>query len=243
MKVAISLCPNDIFIYSGLILNKIPNSICFDILDITNLNKMLSSSSYDFIKVSSLTLLKSEEYKVTKVGASLARYKGPQLAKKCGGSPTGSIVGVPSLHSTATRLSMKYFPHLKPREYPLKDITATLVAGGLPYAIILNEDINRLEELGLESVCDLGLRWNREFNAFLPLGVVASRRNIPDSDVEYFEELVSLSLEWANKNLDQAVGLTQEYAGKKDINSDHIKLFTQDAYRNPDISKIGRAHV
>ena len=233
MNVAISICPNDIFVFSALLLKNIPNPYNIDIYPLGTLNKKISDNHYDFIKVSSLALINSSDYFVTRVGASLAKDKGPQLVKAKGSLPSGSILGVPSLHATATKLATKYYPNLTAKEFPLNQLSSLTSAGEIPYALIINEDMNRLDELNLESISDLGLTWNKEFNALLPLGVIGAKNTLSKNNVDEFEQLVNKSIEWARENVDKALDLTKKYTGEKNINSDHIKLFTQDAHFNP----------
>ena len=233
MNIAISLCPNDIFTFSGLLLNTVPNSYNIQIFELGELNKNISDKSYDFIKVSSLNLIRNAHYSATCVGASLAREKGPQLVKAKGSKPSGNKIIVPSLHATATKLAHRYFPHFKAEECPLNRISELVSSGEFPYGIIINEDMNRLDELGLETVVDLGLKWNSDFEAILPLGVIGAKISLHTDTVKCFERLVDDSLRWAQNNKEAALELTKKYTGKKDINSDHIQLFTQDAHFNP----------
>ncbi|MFK7826562.1 MAG: MqnA/MqnD/SBP family protein [Oligoflexales bacterium] len=235
INVAISLCPNDIFVFSALLLKAISNPYNFEVYPLGDLNRKLLENRYDFIKVSSLALINSSEYSVTRVGASLAKDKGPQLVKAEGSSPTGSVLGVPSLHATATKLAKRYYPNLEAKEYPLNQLSSLVSAGEIPYAVIINEDMNRLDELKLESVSDLGLTWNQEFDALLPLGVIGAKKTLPKSAISEFERLVNESIEWAKANPVKALKLTKKYTGEDDINTDHINLFTQDAHFNPSI--------
>lgn len=235
MNVAISICPNDIFVFSALLLKTISNPYNIDVYPLGDLNRKISDKHYDFIKVSSLALINSSDYSVTKVGASLAKDKGPQLVKAEGSKPVGNTLGVPSFHATATKLAKRYYPSLEAKEYPLNQLSSLAAKGEIPYAVIINEDMNRLDELKLESVADLGLTWNKEFDALLPLGVIGAKNTLPKSIVDEFEQLVNESIEWAKGNTAKALELTKKYTGEDNINTDHINLFTQDAHFNSSI--------
>lgn len=201
------------------------------VFPIEKLNMLLVEGAFDFIKASSIAIIRSDNYASTCVGASLAREKGPQLVKRKK-SIDGMRTGVPSFHSTGFRLAKKYFPHLKFESHPLNILSSMLVNGEIAYALIVNEDMNRLDELGLESVCDLGLRWNSEHNAVLPLGLYGAHKRIPLEDITNFERLVDASVDWARKHVDEALALSQTYTGKADINIKHIHFFTKDAHLN-----------
>ena len=194
----------------------------------------MDQEAYDFIKASSVALIKNQNYKLVRVGASLARQKGPQLVRRKQ-HLEGRVLGVPSLSSTAALLARKYFPQLEQKAYPLNALSPMLIDGRIPYALIINEDMNRLDDLGLESVCDLGLRWNQEFNANLPLGLFGFHARLKDRVAREFESKVHASVCWARENLNDAIDLSQNYAGEVKVNAQHIQLFTQDAHFNPSL--------
>ncbi|MFK7825968.1 MAG: MqnA/MqnD/SBP family protein [Oligoflexales bacterium] len=234
MNLAISVCPNDIFVFAGLLLNKVSHSLKVSAYPIGKLNKLLLSGSYDFIKASSIVMIRNENYQVIRVGASLVREKGPQLIRRR--NPVfRKIVGVPSLNSTAALLAKKYYPQLEQRIYPLKELSNLVADGDLAYAVIINEDMNRLEELGLESICDLGLRWNEENSAALPLGLFGAHSRLSFNQIDNFEQQVDRSVQWARCHPQEAIKLSQSYAGEAKINATHIQLFTKDAHFNPQI--------
>ncbi|NRA44564.1 MAG: hypothetical protein HRU09_06365 [Oligoflexales bacterium] len=235
MKLAISVCPNDIFVFSGLLLNRISHELEISVYPIGKLNELLSAESFDFIKASSIALISNKSYRFLRVGASLARDKGPQLVRRKK-SVSESILGVPSLASTGALLAKKYFPHLEQQVFPLAELSGLLMSGDISYGLIINEDMNRLETLGLESICDLGLRWNEEHKALLPLGLFGAHNKLSDSHVDAFEKQVNESILWAREHIDEAISLSQSYAGEASVNADHIQHFTKDAHLNPKLT-------
>ena len=235
LNVAISVCSNDIFVFSGLLLNQVSHKLQISIYPINRLNELLTSGNYNFIKASSAALVKCKNYQAVGVGASLARIKGPQLVQRQD-RVLGNTLGVPSLNSTGALLAKKYYPHLEQIAYPLNTLSKMLMRGKLAYAVIINEDMNRLDELGLESICDLGLRWNEENKAVLPLGLFAAHTGLSSMDITAFERAVNESVLWARSHEQKALELSQSYAGDAQINAKHIQLFTKDAHYNPVIS-------
>ena len=234
-NVAISLCPNDIFVFSALLLRAVPHPFNISVFPIGILNQKLALQCFDFIKVSSMALIRSPDYRLARVGASLAVERGPQLVRKADTLPKGFLVGVPSRQSTGAELIRRYFPELMQKEFPLHRLSALVAEGAISYGLIINEDINRLEQLGLESLCDLGLRWNAEFKACLPLGLIGAHRRLSDEKIRAFESVVHKSVLWARANTSRALELAGHYTGMDHINMAHIQAFTKNAHVNPEL--------
>ena len=237
MKVAISLCPNDIFVFSGLILKTVANPYEIDIFVIDELNRQIFKETYDFIKVSSAVLLEAHSYELTHVGASFSIHGGPLLVKRKDEDVADHKIGVPSLSSTSALLVRKYFPHLHPVEYPLKMLSELLQKGEIDYAVLINEDQHRIEPLGFEVVADLAQLWYKEFKTYLPLGLLAAKKNMELHDKEKFETLVHQSVLWARDHRDKALELSMDYTGNQSLNLSHIEAYTCDAHFNPSVSQ------
>ena len=84
LKIAISPCPNDIFIFSGLILNKVLLSnfkLDFYFEDIQTLNNLYldEKSNYDVIKISAILTNKNPKYKLLNNGGAMGFDCGPLL--------------------------------------------------------------------------------------------------------------------------------------------------------------------
>ena len=236
MKIAISLCPNDIYVFAGMILGNTKKNFDIEISTIKNLNHYLKEPHFDFIKVSSYALLGSPHYRVTRVGASLVRNKGPQLVtNKKLTSKAKNTLAVPSLLATSTFLAKYYFPHLEPIEYCIKDIGKAVAQGQTQFGVIINEDMHQLPQLQLTSVCDLGLKWNRDHDSHLPLGVIAAKDSLAKQAVTSFESSVEESIQWAKQNPTAALEQTIKMTGSKDLNRSHVDVFTKDAQASEDI--------
>jgi len=124
LNIAISPCPNDIFIFGHLIAGKIDwkgPELVFSFMDIQALNKAIlaSESTYELIKCSYAVIPEVvDRYNIFKVGAALGMGVGPLLV----GLPDHPlsekrVVYIPGYDTTAYRLFRRFGPkHLEVKE-------------------------------------------------------------------------------------------------------------------------------
>jgi 1,4-dihydroxy-6-naphthoate synthase len=74
LKLAISPCPNDTFVFQGLMSGKVisPQPLSIELADIQKLNEGMAEESFDFCKVSAVAAIRhSDKYSLCSVGAAL----------------------------------------------------------------------------------------------------------------------------------------------------------------------------
>ena len=80
LNIAISPCPNDIFIFAGLLLNKIAHSfeLSWSIKSLHDLNQLARTNTTDIVKISMASYKSLQPYyRLLSVGAAFAQDKGP----------------------------------------------------------------------------------------------------------------------------------------------------------------------
>ncbi|MDD9950901.1 MAG: hypothetical protein OXT67_04975 [Zetaproteobacteria bacterium] len=246
LKVAISLCPNDIYCFAGILLDEISHPYTLKVLELGQLNQLLPQQSFDFIKVSASSyLLHQKDYLATSVGASLATGKGPQLVSALHTSaPEKSKQAtcvVPSLASTSAQLIRYFYPKCQLYEEPLLELTQKVALKHYDYGVIVNETQEGSLPRGLQTILDLSHLWHTQTGVPLPLGIIAaSRRLEAPRQVKEFEKTVQNSILWAQNHHSEALALTCEYSVSHDTqaNEAHIQKFCTHAFKRKDISHL-----
>src|SRR5271154_2901043 len=102
LNLGISPCPNDVFIFSGLILEKVRlegASLRIEYLDIEGLNERALRQSFDIVKISYANYLRcANDYSLLPAGGALGRGVGPLLLSNDGSWRKESPVMVPGLY-------------------------------------------------------------------------------------------------------------------------------------------------
>lgn len=239
--VGISVCPNDLYIYAGLLSQAIPNTYRFHIHPLQALNQaaltaLAPAKKWDFIKVSLATYPRVENhYALSNVGASFGLGYGPKLVFAEGYNPDAQNqeikIATPSLQSTASFLAGKLYPHLKQEEAELTEIPYLIAKGVYPGGILINEAMGLMDKLGLVLVCDLAEHWQETTGHPLPLGVVIYKRTLTSSSIRDWESKVQASLLWAQSHHEQALAYIGARAREKDrpVLEKHIRSFTSHA--------------
>lgn len=235
MKLAISPCPNDTFIFEALINRRVDmRGLTFDVEyhDIEELNRLAATASPHFIKVSAAAIPSLwRDYKVSMVGSALGWGNGPILVKRKGCSSELLRVAVPGLSTTAALLLKRYFKGV--REFvPLlfSQIATAVERGEVDGGVLIHEGRFTYDRCETEAVADLGALWEQELHIPLPLGVILMRRDIDEQVQADFQQVVRDSLLWARSHPEQSrdfiASLAQEISS--DVIESHINLFVND---------------
>ena len=232
--IAISPCPNDIFIFYALIHKKIKTQINFNfsIFPINKLNDLLFLAKFDFLKISASNLFFSTKYNIMKVGASLQSKEGPRIIKKSDSLASfydGALLspGKNTSAEFAARILFKVnnFHHV---EY--YKILTKLRQDLFHYAIVVNESRACLEDNNFKVFCDLAESWYSKMNCPLPLGCLVSKSEIKSVVVDVVSDLIRESIMWARDNMEEVISFAKTYSQEKDLDiiSLHIKNFVND---------------
>ena len=106
MRLGISPCPNDVYVFAGMLLGHVPHDFAVDFEDVQTLNERAGAGIYDAVKISYAAYpAVKNNYELLSCGGALGRGCGPLLLAN--GSATFDAERetlVPGLQTTANFL-------------------------------------------------------------------------------------------------------------------------------------------
>ena len=245
LTLGISPCPNDVYVFSGLLLGHVtvPGvTFAVDFQDVETLNARAQAGAIDVVKISYANYVHCrDEYDLLPCGGALGRGVGPLLLSNGGKWDPEAEVLVPGEFTTANFLLDFYAGRpLRKRFLPFDALYARLQQEPGAQGVVIHEKRFTYEADGLHLVQDLGDFWERETAFAIPLGAIAVRKGL---DAEALTTAVRASLRWAYAHDAEAFALCREYA--QDLNPDvvraHIRLYVNDF--SEDVGPEGQAAV
>jgi 1,4-dihydroxy-6-naphthoate synthase len=246
LTLGISPCPNDIFIFSGLLLNKIDSGglrFRVDYQDVENLNQRSQRGELDIAKISYANYIRCrDEYDLLSCGGALGRGVGPLLLSHDGGwNPEGEVL-VPGENTTANFLLDYYAQRpLRKRFLPFDALYAELCERPGAQGVVIHEKRFTYENDRLHLVLDLGQHWEERTGYAIPLGAIIARRSLGPHTA--LEDLIRRSLRWAYEHYEDAFALCREYAAdlSAGVIESHIELYVN--HYSEDLGAEGQATV
>ncbi|MCD7968891.1 MAG: 1,4-dihydroxy-6-naphthoate synthase [Alistipes sp.] len=245
LKLDISPCPNDTFMFDALINGRIDTGgLEFEVgyHDIERLNRRALDGQAEIIKIS-YALLPSLAgfYSVCDSGSALGRGNGPLLVTRHGnaGAIKDALAGrrstlriaVPGLHTTANLLVQNLFPGLHEVTPILFSEIAEAVSNGLFDAgVLIHEGRFTYCSQGLECVYDLGREWERATGLPLPLGGIAVSNRLPEDIALLFDRSLKQSIQYAMADPGISRPFVRSHAREMDdqVIESHIALFVNE---------------
>lgn len=229
LTLGISPCPNDVYLFSGLLLGKVPVkglTFAVDFQDVETLNARAQAGTLDVVKISYANFLHCwERYDLLPCGGALGRGVGPLLLSNGGGwNPDGEVL-VPGEFTTANFLLDFYAGcALQKRFLPFDALYERLLMTPGAQGVVIHEKRFTYAADGLHLVQDLGQHWERETGFAIPLGAIAARKGL---DLTLLTATIRQSLAWAQNHDAEAFALCRRHA--QDLNPDvvraHINLY------------------
>lgn len=235
LRLHISPCPNDTFMFDAMINGRIDcEGLSFEVEyhDIEELNAAAQSGVPDISKISCALLPAiTDRYALLNSGTALGRGNGPLLVRRTKDvSPIREVV-VPGLHTTANALMQRLFPEVESRTPMLfSEIAAAVERGDFDGGVLIHEGRFVYERRNLELVADLGLEWEARTQLPLPLGGIVVRRNLPEDVQQRVERVLRRSIEYAFANPMASREFVKQHAQEleDDVIDKHISLFVND---------------
>lgn len=246
LSVGISPCPNDVYIFSGLILGAVSTEglrFRWVYEDVETLNLLAQQGRLDMAKMSYANVpYCAQRYDLLDCGGALGRGVGPLLlARGEDWNPEAEIL-VPGEFTTANFLLDFYAQRtLRKRFLPFDALYAELCRTPGAQGVVIHEKRFTYAQDGLTLIADLGEHWESETGYAIPLGAIGIRRalglNAP------LEAAVRASLDWADRHYDEAFALCREYAQdlSEGVIQAHIGLYVNAYSRS--LGEEGRAAV
>ncbi|MEY3764578.1 MAG: hypothetical protein RLZ42_1238 [Armatimonadota bacterium] len=229
MKLVISPCPNDVWVFAGWMLGHIGGPhVDVEFLDVQAANELLISGGgdADVIKVSyGVWNALGDAWQPLRSGGALGRGCGPLLLQNTAG-PAQATVLVPGRHTTANLLLDVYLgDEVVTKEFlPFDALYARLCAEPGCRGVVIHESRFTYQRDGLTLIQDLGENWERVTGAPIPLGLIVHRVGL---DTEAIDVTIRKSIAWAEAHPEEALALCARYAQELDpeVMKAHIGLY------------------
>jgi 1,4-dihydroxy-6-naphthoate synthase len=239
LKIGISPCPNDTFIFHALLKNLIDvNAFEFEttFADVQSLNEGAQAGEFDIVKISYGNLWNVQgTYGLLYSGGAMGYGCGPLLLSTKSNSLDPDIpVGVPGENTTANAL-LRFWAAGEgityDAEYAVFDeLYRDLFNGDRTQSLVIHENRFTYEQDGLYLICDLGEYWERKTEAPIPLGGIVVRRDLGVDVAMKVDGLIRRSVEFAWENPEKAESFIKGHAQETEesVVKSHIGLYVND---------------
>lgn len=258
LKLGISPCPNDTYIYEGLVTGKIQSNFEWDVTfaDVQTLNEMARRGELDVAKVScGVVPYVMQNYRVLSCGGAIGYSCGPLLlgsgmeqsdfAKGATAFDLSRPVILPGKDTTAALLfrfwASRELPEKPLLDYALFDeVYRSLRSQAFRQGVVIHEHRFTWKRDGLTLIQDLGDYWEKTTGIPVPLGCTLMRNSFSEDLVKTVESEIRASIDYAKSRKQ----LVTDFIGKKaqiddiSVMEAHINTFVTDF--SYDINKNGR---
>lgn len=251
LKLAISTCPNDTFMFDALINGKVDTGKYeFDLqmADVEQLNLLAFENESDITKISFHSFFKvMNSYQLLNSGAALGKNCGPLVISKRKIYPdelSDCKIAIPGVNTTANLLLQLLFPSVQSKlEYLFSDIEDAVLSGDCDAGLVIHETRFTYKQRGLMLFADLGEMWEQKFSLPIPLGGIAVKRDLPETDKKAIDSILRESIKFAFANRNSSLEFIKQHAVELDegIIRQHIDLYVNDF--SIDISHKGKESV
>jgi len=235
LRLGLSPCPNDTFIFEALINKKIDTGgidyECF-FADVEELNHHALNGSVDITKISyHAYAYAAANYLILDSGGALGRGNGPLLISRRKIYPdeiSDVQIAIPGKYTTANLLLSIAWPEAqKKREYLFSDIAEIVLSGEADAGLIIHETRFTYQSMGLRKVADMGEYWERYSGMPIPLGAIVVNRNLPEDIARQVNDTIKRSIEYAWSNPASSLPFVRVHSRemKEKVVSDHIELY------------------
>jgi 1,4-dihydroxy-6-naphthoate synthase len=249
LSLGISPCPNDIFIFAGILLGEVASpSLTFttDFQDVQTLNEHARTGEADILKISYAAYPRlADTYQLLPCGGALGRGVGPLLLVN-GNSPTeistSATICVPGEQTTANFLLDFYLKHTVAKSYlPFDRLYEYLLVTPSALGVVIHEKRFTYKTDGLTLVQDLGEYWEEKTGYPIPLGAIIVKRSL--GIAEQVSDLIRQSIRWAEAHPEETLNLCRQYADDMhdDVIKAHIGLYVNEY--SYDLGTEGQAAV
>ena len=234
LSLGYSPCPNDTFIFYGMVHNTIPDAPVFhEVLeDIETLNSMAFNQDLDVTKISFHALAHlREHYCLLHAGGALGRGCGPLLVSRSPIAPDDlrdKTIAIPGRLTTAALLLRLFNPAITNIvEMPFHLIMEAVSKGEVDAGVIIHESRFTYPEYGLQKVIDLGEWWEASTGHPIPLGGILARRALGADEVRCIDHTLHASVHYAYDHPDEVRGYIRQHAQEMDdaVMQQHIDLY------------------
>jgi len=234
VKLGISTCPNDTFIYQNLIEGKVktPCPISIEYADVQTLNEKVLRGELDMAKISCAVYpLVENEYVMLESGGAMGYGCGPLLLSSVGKDfDENTPVYLPGKNTTAAALFEFWKSGHEQKFAKFDEIYRALCEKKITQGVTIHEHRFTWERDGLHLIADLGAFWEQELKAPVPLGCAVIRRSLGEKLAKEMDLCIQESLRLAWERKEPITDFIRELAQIEDdeIILQHIKMFVNE---------------
>jgi len=254
LTLGFSPCPNDTFIFDGLVNKKIDTrGLAFDVVleDVQTLNEWALQGKLDISKISYGVLpLVVDKYVLLNSGGALGKGVGPLLItnKEQGitiDEVNESSIAIPGENTTAHLLFSLAFPNAKNKVFKIfNEIEDAVLKREVDAGVIIHENRFTYHLKGLHKLMDLGDYWQKEMKVPIPLGGIVAKKNLEKDITEKVDALIKQSVEYSFKNNYEKLSAYVKYHSQElseEVMRQHINLYVNNY--SIELGKEGRMAV
>ncbi|MFI3265821.1 MAG: 1,4-dihydroxy-6-naphthoate synthase [Rikenellaceae bacterium] len=238
LRLAISTCPNDTFMFDALIHKRVDTmGLDFELTmcDIEELNQLADSSQVDICKISYgvYPQLKGR-FRILSSGSALGRGNGPLLVSRhrlYKDELEGLKIAVPGLHTTANMLMTRLFgDNFERKPYLFSDIADVVLDDECEAGVLIHEGRFTYKNKGLSLVADLGAEWERVTSLPLPLGAIVVNNELSQEVSQKVDAVLRSSIEYAFASPMASYAFVKSNARElsDEVLKSHIDLFVNE---------------
>ncbi len=242
LSLGFSPCPNDTFIFYGLVHGKIsfPGTAFAEpiLADVEQLNLRALDKKLDVTKLSFHALgLVLDEYCLLSAGSALGRGCGPLLVA-ARDMPVEALqemtIAIPGKMTTAALLLQMFLPHCSRLvEMRFDQIMGAIAAGQVDAGVIIHESRFTYGDRGLSCLQDLGQWWEEVSGLPIPLGCIAARRSLGRKRIEDIDRAIRASVDYSFAHPDECLPYIRSKSQEleAEIVRSHIQLYVNEFSR------------
>ena len=237
LKLGISPCPNDTFIFHALTHGKISSDFDFEVehLDVEALNQSVDSQKFDICKLSYAALANSlDDYQILRSGGALGKGVGPLLIAREEMKEEEideAVIAIPGENTTANFLLSLAYPRAKNRKVMLfSDVEDAVLKGEADAGLIIHENRFTYQDKGLICLMDLGNYWEEISSSLIPLGGIAVKRSLDPAIKSELQKLIGDSVQYAFDHPEASSDYVKAHAAEMDqeVIQKHIDLYVNE---------------
>ncbi len=235
LTLGYSPCPNDTFIFYGLIHGKTPCAgINFRerLEDVETLNQLALQNCLDLTKISyhAFGHLR-ENYALLRSGGALGRGCGPMvvaLRKTTMAQLRGCKIAIPGKLTTANLLLQLYGEGYEDvLILPFDKIMTAVTNGDVDAGVIIHESRFTYQQHGLHQIIDLGQWWEEDSGCPIPLGGILAKRSLGSNLINKIDSTLRQSIEYAFAKPQEPQNYIKKHAQElqDEVVQSHINLY------------------
>lgn len=237
LRVAVSPCPNDTFIFGAWVLGYVPDApdARFFWHDVEELNQAAGRGDYDVVKVSAVRGLALDDYVILDAGAAFGRGAGPKLVALPGAAKEPKRIAVPGLMTTALALLRGALgPGFTAVPVIYDKIVDEVLSGRVDAGLLIHETALVPQRYGLEIRMDMGKWWDGQGAGPLPLGVICAKKSLGEERIRGIERTIRASLDAAREDRERVWPLARSLARELDDATlcAHVDAYVDDMSRS-----------